>query len=130
MSTKSLLSVGRSLQEIIAWVLLIGLLSIPLFGMADTPKLDRDIGLHIPTEFTPDGDGKDDTWVISGIQNHNNYLILIYDSEEKWLLTLDDYQNDWNGSVKNKKLPAGKYSFQIVHQNGRFLLNGKVSIIH
>lgn len=78
------------------------------FGCSDTFSLDvivRD-ELKVPNVFSPNGDGKNDLFVIEGLYGSGNTLeiynrwgILIYQS--------DDYKNNWNGDNH----PDGTYYF-------------------
>lgn len=78
------------------------------FGCRDTFSLEvivRD-ELKVPNVFSPNGDGKNDLFVIEGLYGSGNTLeiynrwgILIYQS--------DDYKNNWNGDNH----PDGTYYF-------------------
>lgn len=78
------------------------------FGCSDTFSLEIIIRdeLKVPNVFSPNGDGKNDLFVIEGLYGSGNTLeifnrwgILIYKS--------DDYKNNWNGDNH----PDGTYYF-------------------
>jgi len=70
--------------------------------------------IKIPNSFTPNGDGKDELFVISNLPSgsslhvYNNWGSVVYRS--------NDYKNNWNGtcsecSVKNKEVPTSTYYY-------------------
>ncbi len=69
--------------------------------------------VFLPQGFSPDGDGKNDKLVFTGLEYFapallkvfNRYGTLVYESEE--------YQNDWGGTnlESNKPLPDGSYFY-------------------
>ena len=73
----------------------------------------------IPNGFTPNGDGKNDTWFAFGqslcfqavrcsVYVYNRYGSKVYESE--------NYNNTWDGTYKGKPLPDGTYYAIIVFQ--------------
>ncbi len=74
------------------------------------------VELNASQAFTPNGDGVNDTWVISNIKNYPNSIVRVFNSWGKEVFSARNYQNDWDGRYKNlsAKLPsAGSYYFQI-----------------
>lgn len=62
-----------------------------------------------PNIITPNGDGYNDTWFISGIQMFPKALIQIFDRHGKLLSEYKASQERWNGVVNGKPLPSGTY---------------------
>ncbi|MCM4169878.1 hypothetical protein DHD32_00180 [Arenibacter sp. TNZ] len=74
------------------------------------------VELNASQAFTPNGDGINDTWVISNIENYPNSLVRVFNSWGKEVFSARNYQNTWDGRYKDlgAKLPdAGSYYFQI-----------------
>ena len=65
----------------------------------------------IPTAISPNGDGSNDQWIISGADLSTNVSVEIYNRWGGLLYANDDYQNNWRGDYKDKPLSAGVYYF-------------------
>ena len=77
--------------------------------------------LRIPKFFTPNGDGRNDTWDIVGI-NPSFYAtskIYIFDRFGKLLAGINPLSNGWNGMYNGKPLPATDYWYVVEFDNGR-----------
>ncbi len=96
-----------------------------------------DCEIVIPTAFTPDNDGNNDTWEIPGLdERHPNNIVRVYNRWgnlvfEHVSTTGNPYNmNEWDGTFKGKLLPVGSYFFIIdVNDNNDDTLKGSVSII-
>ena len=72
--------------------------------------------------FTPNGDGINDLWLVTNsfclreaqVQVFNRYGALVFKS--------DNYQNNWNGTYKDKPVPDGTYYYVVSYR----LVNNKV----
>lgn len=78
-----------------------------LFTVIATDKLD------IPEVFTPNGDGKNDTWIIGFLSDIGEYELCIYARDGAQLYCTKNYANDWNGTYKGDPLPDGTYWYVI-----------------
>lgn len=77
--------------------------------------------LAIPSFFTPNGDGYNDTWRITGMENghYDNSTIHIYDRFGKLVKQMAPSGEGWNGVYNNQLLPATDYWYVIYLQDGR-----------
>jgi gliding motility-associated-like protein len=83
-----------------------------------------DVNLFIPEVFTPDGDGKNDFFVIKGIEGRTVNLTVF----NRWgnkVYQNDAYDNTWSGTpnvsgliIGNSKLPQGTYYYVIEFEDG------------
>jgi gliding motility-associated-like protein len=83
-----------------------------------------DVNLFIPEVFTPDGDGKNDFFVIKGIEGRTVNLTVF----NRWgnkVYQNDAYDNTWSGTpnvsgliIGNSKLPQGTYYYVIDFEDG------------
>jgi gliding motility-associated-like protein len=79
--------------------------------------------INIPNVFTPNDDGKNDTFVVT--QDPKNIQIDIYNRQGIKVFQSNDYKNDWNGD----DLPAGVYYYYIDIKHLNKKLAGWVTII-
>ena len=80
----------------------------------------------IPTAFTPNGDGANDTWIIDHLDEDAS--ITIYDRHGTILFSSDaGYTRPWDGTHRGSRLPAGAYLYMI--QNGPHKYTGTVTIL-
>lgn len=54
-------------------------------------------GLHVPTGFSPNGDGVNDTYFIRGLGSYPRNRMQVLNRWGQALVAFDDYQNDWDG---------------------------------
>jgi gliding motility-associated-like protein len=85
--------------------------------------------LFVPQGFSPNGDGKNDTWVIQGLPSENT--VTIFNRWGQKVYYMENYDNTWNGypnvtgTLGNDKLPQGTYYYIIeFKQNDNKPLNG------
>ena len=79
--------------------------------------------IFIPDGFSPDGDGVNDTWHITGIDRYEGNHIEVYNRWEVKVYEADNYQivtPEWDGTVNvntlllgSGQLPEGTYFFII-----------------
>ncbi|GIV29677.1 MAG: hypothetical protein KatS3mg028_0743 [Bacteroidia bacterium] len=67
----------------------------------------------IPNGFSPNGDGKNDYWVIDNIQQFPDNTVEIYNRWGELLYSVKGYKNDFDGKYKGKDLPVGTYYYVI-----------------
>jgi gliding motility-associated-like protein len=65
-----------------------------------------------PNSFTPDKDGKNDTWSWEGGCVPNPYLLTIFDRWGKVLFTTTDPSHGWDGTAGGFLIPPGVYVYQ------------------
>ena len=67
--------------------------------------------ISIPTAISPNADGANDTWVITGLEDYPENVVEIYNRWGSLLYSAADYQNDWSGTYNEGNVPAGVYYF-------------------
>ncbi|WP_210463969.1 lectin-like domain-containing protein [Rufibacter roseolus] len=82
----------------------------------------------IPTAFSPNGDGTNETWEITNIFIYPNATLRVFDRWGGNVYEAKGYRNDWNGTQKGKPLPVGTYFYHLNLDQGR-TLTGSVSIV-
>jgi gliding motility-associated-like protein len=90
--------------------------------------------LNIPNGFSPNGDGKNDTFVIDGLEQFPGTVLTIFNRWGNMVYKQKDYANDWNGTsnvggtVGGNELPNGTYYYIIDLNKGEKPLSGFVVI--
>lgn len=81
-----------------------------------------------PKFFTPNGDGYNDTWQVSGVSFQPESKIYIYDKFGKLLAQLDAQGEGWHGLFKGNPLPSADYWYKVQLEDGR-IHSGHFSLI-
>jgi gliding motility-associated-like protein len=83
-------------------------------GCAPDAKLQISV-LQFPKFFTPNGDGKNDTWVIKGANKtfYPNSSINIFNRFGKLVAQIPIDGQGWNGTYNSKILPSNDYWYTI-----------------
>lgn len=77
--------------------------------------------LGYPKFFTPNGDGINDVWRITGTneQFQSDALIAIFDRSGRLLAQISPMDEGWNGTFNSNLLPATDYWFRVILSDGR-----------
>lgn len=70
------------------------------------------------TGFSPNGDGANDFFVITGLQNYPSHTLTIFNRWGNQVFIAEGYQNDWNGTMEGNPLPDGTYFYILETQDG------------
>ena len=62
---------------------------------------------------TPNGDGKNDTWLVSDLNQIVGCSVGIYNRWGQPVYQTDNYQNEWDGTKEGEVLPDGVYYYTI-----------------
>ena len=74
----------------------------------------------IPNTFTPNSDGVNDTWKITGMENYPNSEITILDRFGTAVLKkIINGTFEWNGQINGRILPTGTYWYVLKVSDGR-----------
>ena len=84
--------------------------------------------------ITPNGDGKNDVWVIEGIFAYPDNTVEVFDKWGDRVFYAEGYKNNWGGSSGNGLLPDGTYFYLVklnaTTGNGPKPLTGSLLIKH
>jgi gliding motility-associated-like protein len=86
----------------------------------------------IPNTFTPNGDGKNDSWYIPWLfRLDTDVRIDVYDRWGQMVYHSDNGlpANGWDGTRNGKKLPMDSYYYVIDLRNGSSVITGTVTIV-
>ncbi|MGI4871891.1 MAG: gliding motility-associated C-terminal domain-containing protein, partial [Janthinobacterium lividum] len=87
--------------------------------------------LRIPTAFSPNGDGNDDTWQIEHIEEYQGSHVTIFNRWGNKLFETTSYGrgNEWTGVMGGQPAPIGTYYYIITLPNGHSY-TGPLTIIY
>jgi gliding motility-associated-like protein len=79
--------------------------------------------------LTPNGDGKNDTWVIQDIQLYPNNSVTIFDRAGRPVYSKRGYNNDWGGTLRGELMTEGTYYYTIDLGLGLPKFNGFITLL-
>ncbi len=79
--------------------------------------------------ITPNGDGKNDFWVIAHIEDFPNNNVKIFDRAGRLIYSKNGYRNEWDGYLDGKVLNEDGYIYVLDLGNGQALLRGVISVV-
>lgn len=100
-------------------------------GCMDTASvvLVQPVVLELPTGYSPNGDGKNDYFVIHGIEAYPNNQLVIFNRWGNEVYSAESYNNQWNGKNKDgKDLPDGTYFVMLSINGGAITRTGYVDL--
>ena len=93
---------------------------------------DEDCKLHFYTGITPNGDGRNDKWVIENIEQFPNNHVLIFNRWGQEIFESNHINDEWDGTFNGEPVPEGVYVWvaEATSNNGReFTERGTVTLI-
>jgi gliding motility-associated-like protein len=94
-------------------------------GCDTTTRVDH-LHFYVPKFFTPNNDGINDTFKLSGIQNYSTSQVAIYNRYGKLLRFSNNSSFEWDGTYKNENLPADDYWYHILIEDQK--ITGHVTL--
>jgi gliding motility-associated-like protein len=86
-------------------------------------------GLSIVQGFSPNGDLTNETFKITGLNDYPDHHLYVYNRWGSLVYEATNYQSDWEGTYKDKKLPDGTYFYLLDKGNGDKPVSGYVLIM-
>jgi gliding motility-associated-like protein len=74
--------------------------------------------IDIPSGFSPNGDGKNDYWVIDNIHQFPDCEVEVYNRWGEQLFYSKGYSTPWDGKYKGQDVPVGTY-YYIIRLNSK-----------
>lgn len=75
--------------------------------------LDTSIYLQIANVVTPNGDGFNDNWLMTGLDKFQQVEVSVYNSYGKRIYYSENYMNDWDVTNSGVRIPDGAYMYAI-----------------
>jgi gliding motility-associated-like protein len=86
-------------------------------------------GIFIPNAFTPNGDGKNDTWDVPALKAYPLHTLIVYNRYGQKVFERKQNFTSWDGKYKGEKLTPGAYTYFIDLKNGSAILKGTLLLI-
>jgi gliding motility-associated-like protein len=90
--------------------------------------LNESTCFFIPSVFTPNSDGTNDTWVIEGLWQFPNCVVKVYNRWGQSLFESKGYASPWDGTFEGNECPIADYYYIIDLQNESNVFTGTVTI--
>lgn len=86
-------------------------------------------GIFVPNAFTPNNDGKNDTWRIPFLDPLLNASVNVYNRFGQLVYHVKGKAVDWDGTFNNYAQPSGAYVYSIKFKSGYPDMKGTVLLI-
>jgi gliding motility-associated-like protein len=70
------------------------------------------VSIYIPSAFTPNGDGMNDTFGVKG-EGISDFHIIVYDRWGEVIFESTSARKQWDGKYKGKPVEQGTYVYQL-----------------
>lgn len=103
-------------------------------GSCESPRVPVRIeisnaGIRPPNAFSPNGDGRYDTWQVAGLDGYPNARVSIFNRNGQLVFTQRSGQPDFDGLYKGNDLPVGAYFYLIDLGMGCDPLKGSLNLL-
>jgi gliding motility-associated-like protein len=85
--------------------------------------------VKVPNVFSPNGDGINDTWVITNLTDYQGNVVEVFNRYGQRVLYSNGYGTPWDGKVHGNPLPVGVYYYIIDLKNGFGKITGSITIL-
>jgi gliding motility-associated-like protein len=69
--------------------------------------------INPPNTFSPNDDGRNDTWEVPGINDYPGSIVIIYDRWGQKVFSSNGYREPWDGKHNGRPLSEGSYYYYI-----------------
>ena len=87
------------------------------------------MALAVPSVFTPNGDGVNDTWIMPELALYPNCKVEVFNRNGENVYRSIGYSIPWDGTIKGANLPAGVYYYIIDTKSAELRKVGNVTIV-
>ena len=103
-----------------------------IVSVSNAVSVEKPYALYAPSAFSPDGDGINDFFNISG-QSLSDFQIEVYNRWGQMVYKSKNISGNWNGKYNGKDLPPGTYVYKIktisLLSNEKYVKSGTVSLV-
>jgi gliding motility-associated-like protein len=83
--------------------------------------------LTIPNTFTPNGDGVNDKWLITGLDSDPKSKMNVFNRYGAVVFSSVGYAKPWDGTMNGKELPVGVYYYTIYFDGKKY--SGNITLL-
>jgi gliding motility-associated-like protein len=83
----------------------------------------------VPNIFTPNGDGRNDTWDIKYLNTYSNCKVQVFNRWGQLLYSSTGYGIPWDGTYKGSAVPNGTYYYVINLEKNTKPLAGYIMVV-
>jgi gliding motility-associated-like protein len=84
--------------------------------------------IWIPTAISPNGDGSNDAWFISGLESYDTYTIRVYNRYGNKVFESENSYTPWDGTRNGEPMPVATY-YYVVEVKGDKNYQGPLTIM-
>lgn len=88
-----------------------------------------DFKLDATNILTPNGDGRNDRWVIRNIDSYPDNEVQVFDRSGRLVFRKRGYMNEWEGKVNGVPLQEGTYYYLVTLGQGAKVYKGYITIV-
>ncbi len=97
--------------------------------VSDSMEIKIYNGIFIPNAFSPNRDGKNDTWNVPALEAYPKHQLTIFNRYGQVVFHRKNSFEPWTGFFKGQLLPAGVYTYLIDLNNATPVLKGTILMI-
>lgn len=79
--------------------------------------------------LTPNGDGRNDRWVVRNLDSYPNNEVKIFDRSGRLVYQRRNYSNEWDGTINGSPLAEGTYYYILTINGGEAMAKGYITIV-
>jgi len=84
--------------------------------------------ISVPNAFSPNGDGINDTWVITHLSAYPGATVQVFNRYGQLVFQSENNSKTWDGTYNGKPLPMATYYYIIDLKNNQKKLAGSITI--
>ena len=99
-------------------------------GKIKVTVLNASSKISVPNAFSPNGDGINDTWIISNLSAYPGATIDVFNRYGQLVFHSENNSRPWDGTYNGKSLPLATYYYIIDLKNNEKKIAGSVTIFN
>ena len=102
-----------------------------IFSESNIAEVTPPLTMYIPNAFTPNGDGMNDTFGVSGAAM-GDFSLKIYNRWGEKVFESSNPNQRWNGLVNEEDAPSGVYVYKVMAkgvEGGRLQQKGNITLV-